>query len=153
MPWPFRRFHRLVFSNVTNALCVGGSQGLCDEAATDRLSSARVEPHIPWAALWGPMAAMPAIRRLLRRKPARGAEKRHIGASLGQVAGDDADGNSWMCGIRGDSITPRSRVVGAIPPAVSNRGTIGGCMAEKPYAPPYALSVFAGGRGSNAYGR
>ena len=64
---------------------------------------------------------------------------------------DDADGNRWMCGIRGDSITPRRRVVGAIPPAASNRGTIGGCVAEKPYAPPYALSVFAGRRGLNAY--
>ena len=96
------------------------------------------------------MAAMPAgVQRLLGRKPARGAEKRHIGASLGQVAGDDADGNRWMCGIRGDSITPRRRIVGAIPPAVSNRGPIGGCMAEK----PYALSVFAGRRGSNAYGQ
>ena len=112
-----------------------------------------MEPHIPWAALWGPMAAMPAIRRLLGRKPARGAKERHIGASLGQVAGDDADGNGWMCEIHGDSTTPRRRVVGAIPPAVSDRGTIGGYMAEKPYAPPYALSVFAGGRGSNAYGQ
>ena len=100
------------------------------------------------------MAAMPAgSQRLLGRKPARGVEKRHIGASLGQVAGDDADGNRWMCGIRGDSITPRRRIVGAIPPAGSNRGPIGGCMAEKPYAPPYALSVFAGRRGSNAYGQ
>ena len=74
-------------------------------------------------------------------------------ATVANVAGDDADGNRWMCGIRGDSITPRRRIVGAIPPAVSNRGPIGGCMAEKPYAPPYALSVFAGRRGSNAYGQ
>lgn len=100
------------------------------------------------------MAAMPAgVQRLLGRKPARGAKERHIGASLGQVAGDDADGNRWMCGIRGDSITPRRRIVGAIPPAVSNRGPIGGCMAEKPYAVAYALSVFAGRKRLNAYGQ
>ena len=64
---------------------------------------------------------------------------------------DDADENGRMWRIRGDSITPRRRVVGAIPPAASNRGTIGGCMAEKPYAPPYALSVFAGRKRPNAY--
>ena len=80
VPWPFRRFHRLVFSNVTNALCVGGSQGLCDEAATDRLSSARVESHIPWAAPGKAMMAMPTIRSFSGRKPVRGAKERRAGA-------------------------------------------------------------------------
>ena len=36
------------------------------------------EPHIPWAALWGPMAAMPAIRRLLGAKARQRGPKNGI---------------------------------------------------------------------------
>ena len=99
------------------------------------------------------MTAMPTIRRLSGRKPVEGAEERRTGVFLKREAGDDADENGRMWRIRGDFITPRRRVVGAIPPAASDRGTIGGCMAEKPYVPPYALSVFTCRRGFNAYGR
>lgn len=100
------------------------------------------------------MAAMPTIsRRLSGRKPVEGAEERRTGAFLKREAGDDADENGRMWRIRGDSITPRRRVVGAIPPAASNRGTIGGRMAEKPYADPYALLISAGRKHLNAYGQ
>ena len=65
---------------------------------------------------------MPTIRRLSGRKPVEGAEERRTGVFLKREAGDDADENGRMWRIRGDFITPRCRVVGAIPPAASNRG-------------------------------
>ena len=45
VPWPFRRSNRLVFSNVTNALCVGGEPGLCGKATADRLFLAGDAPR------------------------------------------------------------------------------------------------------------